>query len=80
MASFSPENDPDRRLVRFACVMSNIPRRALRCEIYGTVSAAVDTRAVTRIFGKVSPAASHSAIHAALVILQDRLDAVEIHS
>lgn len=74
MSRFLPETDPDRKLLWFASHMRTIPRRAIRCEIYGTISAAVDERAVTRIFTKVAPAASHSAIYAAKTVLQDRLD------
>ena len=74
MSSYIPESDADRKLLQFSGVMRRIPRSAVRCEIYGTVSAAVDQQAVKRIFYKVSPCASRDAIYAATLILQDRLD------
>lgn len=74
MSAYEPEGDADRRLLAFVGRMRRIPRRALRCEIYGTVRAVLDDRAAARIFARVSPAASRDAIYAARIVLQDRLD------
>lgn len=72
---FEPTNDQERSLIRFASTMTRIPRKVSRCEVYGTVRAIVDERHAHNIFRKVAPAATASAVYAACVILQDRLDA-----
>lgn len=71
---YEPSNAQEKNLLRFASTMSRIPRRALRCDLYGTVSAVVDERHALNIFRKLAPYASTSALNAACQILQDRLD------
>lgn len=73
-SKYEPTNEHERRLLRFAASMDHIPRKAIRCEIYGTVTAVVDASHARNIFRKVAPAAASQAIYAALSILQDRLD------
>ncbi len=58
----------------FATRMHSIPRKALRCEIYGTVSAVVDQKHAFNILAKVLPGLRASETYDAMVILQDRLD------
>lgn len=66
----------DRNLLKFAKSMRRIPRKAQRCDVYGTVSAVVDKRHALAIFRKVAPCATGPALYDAMVILQDRLDEV----
>jgi hypothetical protein len=68
------ESFQDRNLLKFAQSMRSIPRQALRCDLYGTISVVVDRRHVTAIFRKIAPCATRTALHDAMVILQDRLD------
>lgn len=69
-----PGTFADQKLLEFAEKMHSIPRKAQRDEIYGGVTAVVDRRHAQAIFKKVAPTANQSAVTAALVILQDRLD------
>lgn len=60
----------------FALRMRRIPRLAVRCEVYGTVSATVDRRHALNIFRKVISAEVTPAIaYEAMCVLQERLDA-----
>lgn len=74
MAAVNYRDRQDDRVVFFAWNMRRIPRKAVRCEVYGTVSAAVDERHARNIFAKVAPAASADALSEALSVLQHRLD------
>ena len=70
------DTDPNNsRAVKFAERMNRIPRRALRCEIYGTVSVALDERHAANIIRKVFPCATQSEIYAAMTVLHNRIDA-----
>ena len=60
---------------QFAHRMTRIPRKALRCEVYGTVSVVVDQGHAKNILRKVVPTATSADLYHALAILQDRLDA-----
>lgn len=56
--------------------MLRIPMRALRCDVYGTVRAVVDSgHAKNVILKHGDPAASGVELYRALAILQDRIDA-----
>ncbi len=59
---------------KFAHTMRSVPRKALRCEIYGTVSAVVDRKHAFNILAKVFPGLTINEAYEALTILQDRLD------
>jgi len=61
-------------LIRFATGMRRIPRKALRCEVYGTVSVVVDRAHAINIFRKLFPATNAQEHYIALMLLQDRLD------
>lgn len=54
--------------------MRDIPRKAVRCEIYGTITAAVDKTHAMNIIRKVVPGITKTDCYTALCILQDRLD------
>ncbi len=60
----------------FAYRMRSVPRKALRCEVYGTVTAVVDTDHALNIFRKVFPGyrVDKNVSYQALAILQNRLD------
>ena len=62
------------KLDAFADRMNRIPRKVIRCEVYGTPRVVVDKRHATNIFLKVFPTATSVDIYDALNILQDRLD------
>ncbi len=70
----APRADMVDRAVAFATRMHSIPRKALRCEIYGTVTAVVDQRHAYNILAKVLPGLRTSETYDAMVVLQDRLD------
>lgn len=60
---------------QFAGRMRAIPRKAVRCELYGTVRAVVDAKHVVNIFRKViNPSVNKNVAYEAINILQDRLD------
>ncbi len=63
MAHYPTFSSIDQRLLNFAARMRHIPRLPLRCEIYGTVSAVLDERAACRVFAKIAPGASRSALY-----------------
>ena len=63
-----------RRAAEFAAVMRTIPRRALRCEIYGTIAATVDRAHALNILKKAIPGLRASETYDAMLGLQDRLD------
>lgn len=75
MSRSEPATDEERRLLRFASAMHGIPRRAIRCDVYGTVSVVVDERHARNILRRVAPTAAPSAVYDALCVLQDRLAA-----
>ncbi len=69
------DNNRFSKVEKFALNMKKIPRKALRCEIYDTVSVVVDERHATNVLLKCGdPAATGSEIYRALIILQDRLE------
>lgn len=70
----APRSDMADKAVSFAYRMRSVPRRALRCEIYGTVTAAVDQRHAFNIMAKAIPGLRASETYDAMVVLQDRLD------
>lgn len=59
---------------QFAERMHRIPRKPLRCEIYGTVRVVVDQNHAKNVIKKVVPTATEQDLYEALHILQDRLD------
>lgn len=60
---------------QFALRLRRIPRKAVRCEIYGTVAAVVDRAHALNIFRKViSPLIDANIAYEALNTLQERLD------
>ncbi len=63
-------------LVSFAWRMRTVPRKAQRCEIYGTVSAVVDRDHALNILRKAFPGYRIDAVIAyrAFNVLQERLD------
>ena len=64
-----------RQCNQFAGRMRQIPRKAVRCELYGTVHAVVDAKHVVNIFRKVvNPLVNPNIAYEAINILQDRLD------
>lgn len=64
------------KAVRFAEHMKRIPRKALRCPVYGTMHVVVDEPHAKNIILKHGdPAATASDIYDAMRVLQDRLDA-----
>jgi hypothetical protein len=71
-----PSARPDMmdRAAKFAHNMRNIPRKPLRCEIYGTVTAVVDQKHAFNIIAKVLPGIRPSETYEAMTVLQDRLD------
>lgn len=71
----NPGRTPDEQVVAFAWRMRRIPRLAVRCVVYGTVSVAVDERHARNILRKVVPQASSEAVYDALCAMQERLDA-----
>lgn len=66
------ENLATRRILDFARRM-NAPRRAVRCEVYGTVSVEVDRSHARNILRKVFPHILSTEMHTALAILDERV-------
>ena len=56
------------------CSRMSVPRKALRCEVYGTVRAIVDKAHATNILKKVFPTITSKDLYHALSALQNRLD------
>lgn len=63
-------------LEAFAWRMRQIPRKPLRCDVYGTVTATVDIDHALTIFRKVFPGyrIDKMVAYTALSVLQSRLD------
>lgn len=75
--AFSTQNieHDSAKIADFAHRMGRIPRKAVCCEVYGTISVVVDRKHATNIFRKVfGHKATSAACCDALGILQDRLD------
>lgn len=72
----APRPEYAAQAVKFAQVMRRVPRRALRCDVYGTVSAVVDRAHALNILRKAIPGLRASETYDALVVLQSRLDEV----
>jgi hypothetical protein len=66
--------DTDSKAAKFAVRMRKIPRKVVRCDVYGTVAVAVDERHARNILRKVVPTATSSEVYVALMIMQERLD------
>lgn len=63
------------KLVAFAYRMNKIPRKALKCDVYGTVHVIVDQAHAMNIFNKVmGRKVTKTEAYAALGVLQERLD------
>ena len=71
----SPRPEMTDRAAQFAYNMRVIPRKAIKCEIYGTVTATVDRAHALNILKKVIAGLRNSETYDAMVILQERLDA-----
>lgn len=61
-------------LERFAMGMRRIPRKKVRCEIYGTVKFIVDEDRAKSIFLRAVPSATSGDIYESIWILQERID------
>ncbi len=66
--------DPmDSKAARFAERMTKVPRRTIRCDIYGTMSVVLDERHAANIIRKVVPCATQAEVYAAMSILAERV-------
>lgn len=61
------------KVERFAERMNRIPRKAVRCKLYGTISVVLDRKHARNIFRKVFPLATSEEILDALGVLEDRV-------
>lgn len=62
------------KVMGFVSRMRRIPRKAQRCELYGTVKAVVDERRAKNIIRKMFPRVERGTLYEAMWAMQEALD------